>query len=176
MIPVREVSPGVFEPVVGNPVLRSIDGKVKAPLQTILAGSWTESDRAKFGVYMAEPFDIPEGKQKSSNAKPSYALNDRGEVVEAYQVDDVPPPKPGEEVMNFIEAARLENAWDAVMLHGLDYPVFIQGNTIRIACEVHTVTEWANFTDDEIAAMDGFSSARFWRDYKQVILTLAGHK
>jgi hypothetical protein len=89
MIAVRETKPGVFEPIVGNPVLLSLDGKVKAPLLTILAPSWSEADRAKFGVYTVEPFVVPEGKQVTG--LPRYEKVDGG-IVQVGDLEDIPAP------------------------------------------------------------------------------------
>lgn len=91
MITVRETAPGVFEHIAGNPTLKSLDGKVKAPLRTILAPSWSAEDRAKFGVYRAEPFVIPDGMQAVGS--PTYERRD-GVVVEVRTVEDVPAPPP----------------------------------------------------------------------------------
>ena len=51
------------------------------------------------------------------------------------------------------------------------WPVLISDNYMKIGCQRHTHDEWANFTDDEIRAMD--SGARlFWRDWKEPLLAL----
>lgn len=63
MIPVLKTKTG-YTLIEGNPVLLSLDGKVKATLKTILADSWMAEDRAAFGVYLAEPFVLPDGMQK----------------------------------------------------------------------------------------------------------------
>jgi hypothetical protein len=91
MIAIKETSPGIFEPVDGNPVLLSLDGKVKAPLGTILAPSWTAEDRAKFGVHVVDPFRAPDGKQAIGPA--TYAKID-GVVVEVREIEDVPTQAP----------------------------------------------------------------------------------
>jgi hypothetical protein len=89
MIAVRETSPDVFEPIVGNPTLLSIDGEVKAPLRTVMADSWTAEDRARFGVHLVEPADIPDGKQ--AVGAPTYVRRG-GVVVEVRAVEDIPAP------------------------------------------------------------------------------------
>lgn len=91
MIPVKETSPGVFERLSGNPVLLSLDGRVRAPLRTILHKSWTAEDRAKFGVHLAVPFVTPEGKRAVDS--PTYEKRD-GVVVEVRTVADVIAPGP----------------------------------------------------------------------------------
>jgi len=45
---------GNFITVGGNPTLTSLDGQLRAPLQTIMADSWTAEDRAAFGVYRVD--------------------------------------------------------------------------------------------------------------------------
>ena len=101
MIPVIEVLPGVFERAVGNPVLTSLDGDVVAPLQTILADSWTDEDRANFGVYMAEPFAEPQGK--IAVGQPRYE-EQAGKVVEVRDVADAPKPQPRRDVLAELDA------------------------------------------------------------------------
>lgn len=104
MIPVRETSPGVFEPVEGNPVLFSLDGKVQAPLQTIMAPSWSAEDRAAFGVYAVELAPVPEGKQSVSH---TYAKQGDG-VVMVRTLEDIPPadprPDPIDDLRSTVEA------------------------------------------------------------------------
>jgi hypothetical protein len=45
-------------------------------------------------------------------------------------------------------------------------------DVIQIGCENHSIEEWFNFTDDEIAAMD-VNALTFWSKYKDVIRTMA---
>lgn len=54
MLIVRETAPGAFDLVYGNPTLDSRDGERRAPLATILADSWTDEERAGFGVYLVD--------------------------------------------------------------------------------------------------------------------------
>lgn len=51
-----------FAQVSGNPVLDSLDGLRRAPLQTLLAPSWGAVDRAAFGLYRVD-VTAPEGMQ-----------------------------------------------------------------------------------------------------------------
>ena len=44
---------------------------------------------------------------------------------------------------------------------------------MQIGCELHSLAEWAAFDDRRIAEMDGTTSARFWRDHKDALLSLA---
>ena len=103
MIPVIEVVPGVFERAAGNPVLTSLDGEVRAPLQTILADSWTGEERAQFGVYMAEPFVEPAGKIVVG--QPRYEMQGDN-VVEVRDVQDAPKPEPRRDVFAELDAMR----------------------------------------------------------------------
>lgn len=90
MIPVIEVLPGHFVRAAGNPRMLSLDGEVVAPLATILADSWTDEDRAKFGVFMAEPFETPAGKVKVGQARYERQGDN---VVEVYDTEPEPAPK-----------------------------------------------------------------------------------
>ena len=88
MIPVRETSPGVLEPLAGNPVLLSLDGQRKATLRTIMAPSWTAEARAKFGVHLVAPVVVPAGK--AITGAPRYER--RGAtVVQVVDIVDAPP-------------------------------------------------------------------------------------
>lgn len=88
MILVRETSPGVFEPVFDN-VLLSLDGTEQAPLPVLMHESWTDADRARFGVIRAEPAVVPEGKR--AVGAPTYQKV-KGKVVQVFAIEDVPPP------------------------------------------------------------------------------------
>lgn len=92
MITVRETRAGAFERIGGNPTLTSLDGKVKAPLRTIMAPSWTEGDRAKFGVYVVMPFAVPEGMAPVGS--PAYIKDAGGKIVETYAVEPTPALQP----------------------------------------------------------------------------------
>jgi hypothetical protein len=91
MIVVKETGKGAFERVLGNPTLTSIDGKVRAPLRTIMHDSWTAEERAAFGVHLVEPAKIPDGKRAVGAA--TYEKRN-GAVVEVRAVEDNPPPQP----------------------------------------------------------------------------------
>jgi hypothetical protein len=54
--------------------------------------------------------------------------------------------------------------------------VSITNEAIQIGCQNHTIEQWDNFTDVEITQMDGKDSLRFWREYKEIIMTLAKTK
>ena len=169
MIIVREIEPGTFERLTGNPKLLRLDGEVKAPLQTIMAPSWSAEDRAQFGVYIAEPFVVPEGMMIAGSA----TYERRGDtVVELRPVEAIPRPTVKQVASDMVEASKAIGD-DAIAIIGLDYPVAISGGQITIACESHTAAEWAAFDDRTIAEMDGTNGARFWAEYRDMILKLA---
>lgn len=90
MITIKETERGC-ERIGGNPVLVSLDGERKAPLRVILHSSWTAKDRAAFGIYLAEPMEIPDGKRAVNRR-----FEKRGEsVVEVAEFEDAPPVEKG---------------------------------------------------------------------------------
>jgi len=44
---------------------------------------------------------------------------------------------------------------------------------MEIGCQRHPLKSWDEFSDSEIAEMDGKTALRFWRENKQAILALA---
>jgi hypothetical protein len=169
MIVVHETSPGMFERITGARTLRNAEGKT-ASLRTILASSWTAEDRAKFGVHVVDPFTVPDGKR----AVGAPAYEKRGDmVVEVRDLEDVPKPTP-EDVASKVAAMVAELSGEHIALVGLAYPVIVTQTHITIGCETHSAEDWAAFDDFRIAAMDGLTGARFWRDHRDVILKLAG--
>lgn len=87
MIVVRETSKETFEPITGNPTLTSLDGTKRAPLRTILSQSWTAEMRAEFGIYLAEPVEIPEGKRALGS--PRYERQGSA-IAEVYDLENEP--------------------------------------------------------------------------------------
>lgn len=79
LIPVRN-----FERLNGNPTLTSLDGEIRAPLRTILHESWTEQDRAAFGIYMVDTAP-PEGQRWTGAFE-----DDDGTPVPVFE--PLPPP------------------------------------------------------------------------------------
>lgn len=75
----------------GNPTLDSLDGEVRAPLEVILHETWFPEDRAKFGIYLVEQFEVPVGKM--AIGEPIYR-RDGDVVTETYVVVDKPEPQP----------------------------------------------------------------------------------
>ena len=58
---------------------------------------------------------------------------------------------------------------------GLQWPVTIFDNHMRIGCQLHSLADWATFTNREIVEMDGTDALLFWRRHKSMLLALAGH-
>lgn len=106
MIPVREISTDTFVRLVGDQTLDSLDGTRRAPLATILHDSWSAQERAAFGVFLATPFVVPQGKIKSG--EPRF-VREAGEVKQVFDVADPPPPS-AEEVRQGVFAALPDRA------------------------------------------------------------------
>lgn len=60
-----------------------------------------------------------------------------------------------------------------LQLYGLRWPVTLLDAHIQIGCQFHTIAEWREFDDAQIAAMDGRYALRFWRENKAAIMALA---
>ena len=88
MIPVRESLSGQFERLSGNPVLQSLDGAVRAPLAVLLHESWTDEDRAAFGVFLAEPF-MPSPGKRACGAERFERID--GVVCQVFDTEEIPP-------------------------------------------------------------------------------------
>jgi hypothetical protein len=89
MIAVIETENG-FELIGGNPTLASLDGKARAPLAVILHQSWTAEERAKFGVYVVMPAEIPDGK--AAVGMPRYERDKSGAVRQVRDLEDEKAP------------------------------------------------------------------------------------
>jgi len=65
------------------------------------------------------------------------------------------------------------NAWvSPIHFIGLPYSVTIIDKHMQIGCEFHEITEWVDFDERRIAAMDGVRSSRFWRDHGAMLIGL----
>ena len=63
-----------------------------------------------------------------------------------------------------------------LVLVGLTYWCLISDNYMRLGCKRFTHAEWAEFDDNEIAAMDG-RALKFWTQWKAPLLAMcAAHK
>ena len=58
---------------------------------------------------------------------------------------------------------------------GLQWPVTVFDNHMRIGCQLHSLADWAAFTNRDIVEMDGKDALLFWRRHKAMLLALAGH-
>jgi len=61
---------------------------------------------------------------------------------------------------------------DVIYISGLQWPVTISDNHIKIGHEVHTIDEWAKLSDKKIAAI-GPGTLDFWERWKHVIMAAA---
>jgi hypothetical protein len=73
-----------FTRLVGNPILTSLDGGSRASLYTVLHDSWTDTDRAGFGIYIVDTTP-PEGKRWTGAFE-----DDDGTPAPVFE--DIPPP------------------------------------------------------------------------------------
>ena len=60
-----------------------------------------------------------------------------------------------------------------VVILGFDYPVIIRDGNITCGCETRTIQEWTEFSQRDLASMEGSKSARFWRKCRDVVLMAA---
>ncbi len=102
MIVVRKTEKG-FVRISGNPTLKSLDGKTKAPLRTIMHESWTAEDRAEYGIYVAEGFEVPDGKVSAG----SETFEETNGVVK--QILTTKDPEVKEDVTDLQKAERFMN-------------------------------------------------------------------
>jgi hypothetical protein len=61
-----------------------------------------------------------------------------------------------------------------LQLLGKHWPIYIFDAHIKIGCQLHSTEEWESFSDEQISEMSG-KALEFWRENKEVILTLAKH-
>ena len=71
-------------------------------------GIWTEADLERYGLRMAEPFAVPEGKITVGEAR---YVEKKGKVYEQFDLQDAPPPPP--------EPSRQEKLEAMLDAHGL---------------------------------------------------------
>jgi hypothetical protein len=62
-----------------------------------------------------------------------------------------------------------------VYIGGLTWHVTITDQHMAIGCQQHRFAEWDAFTDEEIVKMDGKNAVRFWRENKQLLMTLCNN-
>ncbi len=59
----------------------------------------------------------------------------------------------------------------AIVIYGLEWPVFITRDHICIGCEQHKLQSWQGFSDNRIKRMEKNASA-FWAAHRDMILSL----
>jgi hypothetical protein len=59
-----------------------------------------------------------------------------------------------------------------VCVSGMDWHVTILDSQMQIGCQFHSLAEWENFTNAEIAAMDGKKALRFWEKHRDFLLSI----
>lgn len=60
-----------------------------------------------------------------------------------------------------------------IIVTGLQWPVSILDETMRIGCQDHQLTEWARFDNRTIAKMDGRNAVKFWSANRDKMLGMA---
>lgn len=77
---------------------------------------------------------------------------------------------------NDLHGANLRNAdlrnADLIVYQAGQWIAYIQRDVIQIGCQVHSVTEWANFSDEEISEMHS-NAIEYWKKHKKIILAIA---
>jgi len=69
-----------------------------------------------------------------------------------------------------LRGADLSGA-DLIVLQMDLWTSYITTNHIRIGCQSHTLSEWENFTDEEISSMHP-GALEYWNNNKEVIIAL----
>ena len=69
-----------------------------------------------------------------------------------------------------LRGANLSGA-DLIVLQMDLWTSYITTNHIRIGCQSHTLSEWENFTDEEISSMHT-DALEYWNRNKEVIIAL----
>jgi len=62
---------------------------------------------------------------------------------------------------------------EPIQIFGLQYSLFFFDTHIKIGCKLYLVAEWEGFTDEEIVQMDGSRALKWWREWKDVVLSIA---
>lgn len=98
---------------IGNPTINSLDGKTRAPLRTLMADSFTDAERAEYGLYLVDTTP-PEGKQWTGafTGAPPVAV-----------FEDVPPPFSTADVAKAAMVQWIDALTEAIMA---TYPKSVQ--------------------------------------------------
>ena len=90
MIPMQKIG-DQWQQVRGNPIIKSLDGKTRAPMRVILHESWTPEDRAAYGIYELRQADPPEGYMI---IKTNYMFDSATKLVsESHEIEPAPQPE-----------------------------------------------------------------------------------
>lgn len=113
---VRKID-GVWEAVTGVVSLGEGDEAVTldmAKVESLVSrGQWNADSIAPYGLKIAEPFVVPEGKQRVGSAR---FVEVNGVVSEEYDVEDLPPPPPPPSPEEKLAAAGLtQEEFDALV-------------------------------------------------------------
>lgn len=60
-----------------------------------------------------------------------------------------------------------------IQISGLRWHVLILDRHMQIGCELHSLADWQQFDDAQIARMSPRHGAEFWASYKEPLFTLA---
>ena len=60
-----------------------------------------------------------------------------------------------------------------IFVGGLHWPVIIMDEHMKIGCELHLISGWAEFDDRRILQMEGRTALHFWRQWKEPLLAMA---
>ncbi|WP_010517815.1 pentapeptide repeat-containing protein [Komagataeibacter oboediens] len=60
-----------------------------------------------------------------------------------------------------------------LQIFNLFYRVTILDMHMQIGCELHLISEWREFDNEQIARMDGVDSRRFWKKHRDALFALA---
>ena len=124
-IPVVERPSGTFNALTAAQ-LTSLDGKSISPAAVVLHDSWTAAERAKYGVYLATPAEVPEGKV----VKTSRFERVNGEVVQVIETEDAPVFVPQSVSPRQLKLALL----GAGLLDEIE--AFVAGSTVPRAAQI----------------------------------------
>lgn len=135
---------GVLSEISGNPTILRLDGQVNAPLVVLLQPSWTDAERAEYGIYIAVPFVVPDGYEISGVA--TYAFRDgSGNTI----VDQTFPVQliPSQVIFGDSRATTGTAILDYGVIPTFSASVFVDGQTNILATSKVQVWFQADTTD-----------------------------
>ena len=73
-----------------------------------------------------------------------------------------------------VSGDKIEKENDLVNItsNSSSYNITITQNHIKIGCQYHSKTAWFNFTDNEIAKMDGDKAVIWWKTWKPILISI----